>query len=77
MAFGGRPSAFTGHGLRSNRTEITTDHEPNHKEQLKMGTTPPLPEPKKRLFSLDTWAVLLALAAALLIRAGLLTHVPW
>jgi hypothetical protein len=37
----------------------------------------PLPEPKKRLLSLDTWAVLLALAAALLVRSGLLTHVPW
>jgi hypothetical protein len=37
----------------------------------------PMPEPKKRLLSLDTWAVLLALAAALLIRTGVLSHVPW
>jgi hypothetical protein len=43
-----------------------------------MSTTPqPIPEPKKRLLSLDTWAVLLALAAALLIRSGLITRVPW
>jgi hypothetical protein len=43
-----------------------------------MSPTPqPIPEPKKRLLSLDTWAVLLALAAALLVRTGVLTHVPW
>ena len=28
-------------------------------------------------FSLDTWAVILALLAAALIRFGLLPHVPW
>jgi hypothetical protein len=27
--------------------------------------------------SLDTWAVLLAFLAALLIRAGIFKHVPW
>jgi len=27
--------------------------------------------------SLDTWAVLVALAAALLIRAGIIPRVPW
>jgi hypothetical protein len=27
--------------------------------------------------SLDTWAVALALAAALLVRAGVLKHIPW
>jgi hypothetical protein len=32
---------------------------------------------KKKLLSIDTWAVLIALAAALLIRAGVLTHIPW
>jgi hypothetical protein len=31
----------------------------------------------KKWLSLDTWAVLAALTAALLIRAGVLTHVPW
>ncbi|MGA2428864.1 MAG: hypothetical protein ABSH13_10210 [Candidatus Acidiferrum sp.] len=40
------------------------------------GNTQPL-LPKKKLLSIDTWAVLIALAAALLIRAGILTHVPW
>jgi hypothetical protein len=30
----------------------------------------------KRKLSLDTWAVLVALAAAVLIRLGLI-HVPW
>jgi len=32
--------------------------------------------PRFRL-SLDTWAVAIALAAALLVRAGLLKHIPW
>ena len=27
--------------------------------------------------SLDTWAVIVALAAALLIRAGIIPRVPW
>jgi hypothetical protein len=27
--------------------------------------------------SLDTWAVLIALAAAVLIRVGLIHHIPW
>jgi hypothetical protein len=32
---------------------------------------------KKKWLSIDTWAVLIALAAALLVRAGVLTYVPW
>jgi hypothetical protein len=32
---------------------------------------------KSNRFSLDTWAVFLALLAALLVRAGVLKHVPW
>jgi len=32
---------------------------------------------KRRLFSLDGWAVLFALLAALLIRAGVVKHIPW
>jgi hypothetical protein len=27
--------------------------------------------------SLDTWAVLVALVAALLVRAGVFKHIPW
>jgi hypothetical protein len=42
-----------------------------------MGTSTQPILPKKKWLSLDTWAVLIALAAALLIRAGVLTHVPW
>jgi hypothetical protein len=30
-----------------------------------------------RLISLDTWAVVLALAAALLVRIGIVKSVPW
>ncbi len=36
----------------------------------------PDPTPVKRI-SLDTWAVLLAFAAALLVRLGVLKTVPW
>ncbi|MGA2813737.1 MAG: hypothetical protein ABSG16_20230 [Candidatus Acidiferrum sp.] len=32
---------------------------------------------KRPKISLDTWAVLFALAAAALIRAGVLKHIPW
>jgi hypothetical protein len=32
---------------------------------------------KSRLISLDSWAVLAAFTAALLIRSGLLKHIPW
>jgi hypothetical protein len=32
---------------------------------------------KWRGLSLDTWAVLAALFAALLIRTGVLKHIPW
>lgn len=32
---------------------------------------------KNRLLSIDTWAVLLSLLAALLIRVGVLTRIPW
>lgn len=33
--------------------------------------------PRKWLLSLDTWAVLAAFLAALLIRLGAFKHVPW
>jgi hypothetical protein len=32
---------------------------------------------RKWLFSVDTWAVLAAFLAALLIRAGAFRHIPW
>ena len=32
---------------------------------------------EKRGLALDWWAVLLALVLALLVRAGVLQHVPW
>ena len=32
---------------------------------------------KKRSLSIDTWAVVLSLLAALLIRAGMLNRIPW
>jgi hypothetical protein len=43
-----------------------------------MGTKAvPLNSRKGWLLSLDSWAVVAALLAALLIRAGVLTRVPW
>ncbi len=32
---------------------------------------------KRPRISLDTWAVIFALVAALLIRAGVIKHIPW
>ena len=32
---------------------------------------------KKSPLSVDTWAVLVALLAALLVRAGVISRVPW
>jgi hypothetical protein len=32
---------------------------------------------KKWILSLDTWAVVAALVASLLIRVGVFKHVPW
>ncbi|HEY4978597.1 MAG TPA: hypothetical protein VII25_05475 [Candidatus Acidoferrum sp.] len=32
---------------------------------------------KKVQLSLDTWAVIISLLAALLIRTGIITRVPW
>ena len=32
---------------------------------------------KPRLFSLDSWAVFVALLAALLVRVGAVKHIPW
>jgi hypothetical protein len=32
---------------------------------------------RKQLFSLDSWAVLTAFVAALLVWAGVFKHVPW
>ena len=36
----------------------------------------PIQQPSKRL-SLDTWAVLLAIAVAIVIRVGVVTTIPW
>jgi hypothetical protein len=43
-----------------------------------MGANTSSQEPKKRRWlSLDSWAVLAAFAAALLIRTGVFKHIPW
>jgi hypothetical protein len=33
--------------------------------------------PKRHFLSLDGWAVFLAFLAALLVRAGVVKHIPW
>jgi hypothetical protein len=35
------------------------------------------PTTKARGLSVDEWAVVAALIAALLVRVGIITHVPW
>lgn len=43
-----------------------------------MGTNAIAVTPRKKwLLSLDGWAVLAAFLAALLIRVGVLKHIPW
>ena len=43
-----------------------------------MSNTNSEPKPKSsQRFSLDSWAVLIALAAAVLIRAGIIHRIPW
>ncbi len=43
-----------------------------------MGTNAVSVNPRRGwLLSLDSWAVVAALLAALLIRAGVLTRIPW
>jgi hypothetical protein len=37
----------------------------------------PVKSEKRRGLSLDTWAVLAAFLAALLIRVGAIKHIPW
>jgi hypothetical protein len=45
---------------------------------MSVETSPAASKPgKKWLLSLDSWAVLAAFAAALLIRTGVFKHVPW
>jgi len=40
-------------------------------------TEQPVATSTKWILSLDTWAVVAAFAAALLIRIGVFKHVPW
>lgn len=40
-------------------------------------TNPQAPTKSTPRFSLDAWAVLLALTAAILIRAGVIHRIPW
>ncbi len=68
-------------GFRGNRNAALNDdrdrtREKDAKENEMSANSQPL-LPRKKLLSIDTWAVLIALAAALLIRAGILTRVPW
>ena len=39
--------------------------------------TSSVPNKTKQWLSLDSWAVLLAFVIALLVRAGVLQHIPW
>jgi hypothetical protein len=67
---------YQGQSDKADRSQRKVRHHEGDQEN-KMSTNTEPPPPKKKWLSLDTWAVLIALAAALLIRAGVLTHVPW
>jgi len=49
----------------------------NDSEEDKMSTTTNSPSHSRLRLSLDAWAVLIALAAAVLIRVGVIPKVPW
>ena len=57
---------------RCNSRQILNCYQASPQEYSHMSKPSPL-----NRFSLDTWAVLLAFAAALLVRFGLLKTVPW
>jgi hypothetical protein len=46
-------------------------------EEAEMADDPVATAADKRGLTLDWWAVLLALVLALLVRVGLLQHIPW
>jgi hypothetical protein len=46
-------------------------------EEVEMAEDPVATTANKRGLSLDWWAVLLALVLALLVRVGVLQHIPW
>jgi hypothetical protein len=65
---------------------VTEPHpiEPNSAELKSAELRPAEPKPaefksavRKRFLSLDTWAVVAAFVAAILIRVGVLKSVPW
>jgi hypothetical protein len=49
----------------------------NSSEEIDMAVEPVDAVTSKRGLTLDWWAVLLALVLALLVRAGVLQHIPW
>jgi hypothetical protein len=44
---------------------------------MRQNTESPTAAESRWKLSLDSWAVLFALLAALLIRVGILKHIPW
>jgi hypothetical protein len=46
-------------------------------QEAEMADDPVAPAVGKRGLTLDWWAVLLALVLALLVRVGVLQHIPW
>jgi hypothetical protein len=50
---------------------------PYKEKRLMPDFQPPTIPRLRHKISLDTWAVLLALLAAILIRAGVITKIPW
>jgi hypothetical protein len=55
----------------------TLKTEERHMSTLQVPVELPVKTEKQRGLSLDTWAVLAAFLAALLIRVGAIKHIPW
>jgi hypothetical protein len=62
---------------KTDRPSRTSQYRKLKKETFMSTNAGPLNSRESWLLSLDSWAVVAALLAALLIRAGVFTRVPW
>ena len=74
FCFSPKLDAEPGHLQRTNRKEDAMSDEIRNSERVESGETAPV---QRRWLSLDSWAVLLALAAAALVKLHILNSVKW
>jgi hypothetical protein len=67
------PDTELAHLQRTNRKEDAMSDEIRNSDTIESGET----APRRRWLSLDSWAVLLALAAAALVKLHILNTVKW